>query len=312
MASATEDPSKQFIESLDKLKVPEASNTYNITGMSAAHVIAIFKSLVNRKGRRGYRTGKVFTFNICREDQPTISFQLIANPKRYQPGNGVIYRTGQRNDAYLYNGEFVRQLKEKYPTSTKEFAQHIKRVFKNNSELLKCENNTIIQHVYFLLLFEIGRRLGDDMIVKEKYREGKQAFDSLPISEAITMIVKLFENEECRFEDVFLKEGKYHCFTGPDPGIRKNAIEKLNLKDVQFEDIKELFVKRTKNHPKILQAEMKNHPKMLQAKAKNHPMMPNFENYPESSASYKFYRKKSRRNRRTRIKWQRHQGSRKK
>ena len=79
------------------------------------------------------------------------------------------------------------------------------------------------------------------MIVKEKYREGKQAFDSLPISGAIAKIVKLFENEACGFEDVFLKEGKYHCFTGPDPGIRKNAIEKLNLKDVHFEDIKELF-----------------------------------------------------------------------
>ena len=140
MASGIEDPSKQFV---DQFSVSKASSyTYDITGKSAAHVIDFFKSIVNSKGQYGYRDGKVFIFNIG--NPPTISFSLEANPRRYQPGNGVIYRTGQRNDAHRYNDEFVRQLNKEYPSSIKEFAQHIKLVFKNNSELLKCENNKII------------------------------------------------------------------------------------------------------------------------------------------------------------------------
>ena len=55
MASAkdpnSKDPSRQFTEFLDKLLVPAASNTYNITDKSVADVIAIFKSMVNN--RRG-------------------------------------------------------------------------------------------------------------------------------------------------------------------------------------------------------------------------------------------------------------------
>ena len=49
MAHAIEDSSKKFIEFVDGLEVPEASNTYNITGKSAAHVIAILKSIVNNR-----------------------------------------------------------------------------------------------------------------------------------------------------------------------------------------------------------------------------------------------------------------------
>ena len=242
MASAMEDPSKKFIEFVDGLEVPEASNTYNITGKSAAHVIAILKSIVNREGRYGYREGKVFTFNIGKP--PAISFSLTAKPKRNQPGNGVIYRTGQGNDAYPYDDEFVRQLNKEYLSSTKEFAQHIKRVFKNNSELLKYENNTIIQHVYFLLLFEIGRRLVKD---GQNSTRKKRDLDNLRISEAITIIVELFENKACSFEDVFLKKGKYHCFSGEEEARRiaitrlLKEVEELKQAELELKDLEELF-----------------------------------------------------------------------
>lgn len=247
MASAMEDPSKKFIESLDKFKVPAASYTvtYNITGMSAARVIAILKSIVNnRKEDYKYKGDTLFTFNIGNSPTTRISFSLEANPTLHQPGNGVIYRTGQRDDSYLYDDEFVRQLNEKYPTSTKEFAQHIKRVFKNNLALLKDENNTIIQHVYFLLLFEIGRRLvKDDQNSTPKRRD----LDNLRISEAITIIVELFENKACSFKDVFLKKGKYHCFSGEE-GDRQTAItsllkkvQELKQAELELKDLEELF-----------------------------------------------------------------------
>ena len=217
MASATENPSKQFIEYLDKLKVPPASNTYNITGKSAAHVIAIFKSMVNREGQYGYRKGNVFTFKIG--NPPTISFSLQAYPSGRHPGNGFIYRTGNKRDCYLYDEEFVNQLDEQYDSNTMKFAQDIKLVFKNNSKLSKDENNKIIQDVYFLLLFEIGRRLAeDDENVPEDIRKDKQDFDSLPISGAITKIVKLFEEKARGFKDVFLRGEKYHF--APCKGIQ--------------------------------------------------------------------------------------------
>ena len=254
MASAEnpKDPSKQFIDSLDKLKVPEASNTYNITGMSAGYVIATFKSMVNTVGRYRYSKNKVFTFNICREDQPTISFQLIAKPSKDQPGNGFIGRKDPRDGGriiqYSYNNDLVQKLQDQYSNDTKKFAQDIKRVFKDNSQLLQWENE-IIKDVYFLLLFEIGRRLVKD---DPKCTPRKRGLDNLRISEAITMIVKLFENEECQFEDVFLKDKSYHCFSAEEPKIRRDAISLLltQLEELNLEDIEELFhVEEDKKSP---------------------------------------------------------------
>ncbi|XP_015779412.1 PREDICTED: uncharacterized protein LOC107357284 [Acropora digitifera] len=239
MARAMEDPSKKFIEFVDGLEVPEASNTYNITGKSAAHVIAILKSIVNREGRYGYRKGKVFIFKI--ENPPTISFSLRANPTDHQPGNGVISIKSQ-SDVYRYNQDLVDQLNGQYSSNTRKFAQDIKLVFKNNSELLKLlkdEENQIIQHVYFLLLFEIGRRLVKD---GQESTPEKKDFDKLRISEAIKIFVELFENEACRFEDVFLNRGKYHCFSGKREA-RRIAITRLlkQAEELELKDLEELF-----------------------------------------------------------------------
>ena len=227
-----EDPSKKFIEFVDELEVPEASNTYNITGKSAAHVIAIFKSIVNnREGPYEYSKGKKFTFNI--RNPPTISFELKAYPTKDQPGNGRIQRNN-RDNALTY-----RELKKKlilgYKDDTETFAKDMKRVFKDNSNLFRCRNE-VIQDVYILLLFEIGRRLVKD---GSNATDRKKGLDSLPISGAITKIVNLFENEDCSFEDFFNIEGKFHCFTG-ELKKRKGAIRKLKLNE-KFEDIKALF-----------------------------------------------------------------------
>ena len=230
MAFAMEDPSKKFIQLVDGLKIPKASNTWNITGKSAAHVIAIFKSMVNnREGRYGYSTGKVFTFNIG--NPPTIKFKLKANPTSDQPGNGIIIRNG----IPLSYASVTEKLNWLYKDSTDTFARDIKLVFKDNSHLLGC-GNEVIQDVYILLLFEIGRRLVKD---GKNPTDGKKALDNLPISGAITKIVKSFEKEDCSFKDFFSCEGKFHCFTGK-LGKRKGAIRRLELNE-KYEDIEALL-----------------------------------------------------------------------
>ena len=231
MAFAMEDPSKKFTEFVDALKVPKASNTWNITGKSAAHVIAIFKSMVNnREGRYGYSRGKVFTFKIG--NPPTIKFKLKANPTSDQPGNGIIIRNGIPL-SYASVTEKLNWLYHK--DSTDSFATDIKLAFKDNSNLLGC-GNEVIQDVYILLLFEIGRRLVKD---GKNPTDGKKALDNLPISGAITKIVKLFEEKYCSFEDFFSFEGKFHCFTGR-MGKRKGAIRRLELNE-KYEDIEALL-----------------------------------------------------------------------
>ena len=146
-----EDPSKKFIEFVDGLEVPKASNTYNITGKSAAHVIAIFKSMVNnREGPYGYSKGRVFTFKI--KGQQTISFTLKANPTTNQPENGVIRKNGHAIGRSYTN--LSQELSTQYENDTETFATDMKRVFKDNSKLFKC-GNEILQDVYLHLLFEV-------------------------------------------------------------------------------------------------------------------------------------------------------------
>ena len=233
MAHAIIDPSKKFIQFVDGLEVPEASNTYNITGKSAAHVIAILKSIVNnREWPYGYIKGNIFTFKI--EGQQTISFTLEAYPTMNQPGNGRI----QRNGIGRSYKNLTKELNRQYENDTESFAKDMKRVFKDNSKLLKC-GSEVLQDVYTLLLFEIGRRLVDYENVSEGRRTEKEAYDSLPISGAITKIVKLFQMKMCSFNDVFHPDGEFHCFTG-SPGKREYAINTLKLNE-KYEDIKALF-----------------------------------------------------------------------
>jgi len=244
MAAALEDPSKRFTDELQKIP----ATYWNITGMNAASVISIFKSIVN--DRETFKKGAIFTFNIEGVEE-TISFILEADPTDKQPGNGFIRRRNPKGGEDIqrsYDKELIEILTQGY-RSTDKFAQDIRRVFKNNSELFEC-GNEVIQDVYILLLFEIGRRLVDDEIVPEEHRTDKQVYDSLPISEAITKIVKLFAARKCSFEDFFFEEGKFHCFSDEcgtqrssvrPTAKREDAIKKLIKVNEKYEDIVALF-----------------------------------------------------------------------
>ena len=228
-----EDLSKRFIGFVGRLEVPEASQNYNITGKSAAHVIAIFKSMVNnRDAQYGYRESEVFTFEIG--NPPTIIFKLQARPTEDQPGNGFI----QRNNNTPTYKSITKDLMKQYENDTETFAKDMKSVFKDNSELFKC--SAVVSDVYILLLFEIGRRL---VIDGKESTNKKKALDKLPISAALTSIFKLFESPKTKysFRDFFHDEGKFHCFSD-GPQKREDAIESLTkLSEVEFEEIKALF-----------------------------------------------------------------------
>ena len=64
--------------------------------------------------------------------------------------------------------------------------------------------------------------------MKVKDPSGKQeAFDVLPIGNAIARLINLLEVGISSFEDVFFPKGRFHCFTG-NPEVRRKAIEEIN------------------------------------------------------------------------------------
>ncbi|KAJ7365937.1 hypothetical protein OS493_002673 [Desmophyllum pertusum] len=79
------------------------------------------------------------------------------------------------------------------------------------------------KEVYILLLFEIARR---QVPHSDESTDKKKRFDALSIESAIMNIVKLLKAKKCTFKDVFLKEGKYHCFSH-EPKDSEKAIKKI-------------------------------------------------------------------------------------
>lgn len=70
----------------------------------------------------------------------------------------------------------------------------------------------------------------------------KNKFDGLPIREAIQNVLTLLDDKKCEFSDVFLKGGKFHCFSG-EPEERKKVID----------DIKKEIERKLDNLPEQLQ-----------------------------------------------------------
>lgn len=121
--------------------------------------------------------------------------------------------------------ELLGDLKAHYQDDTKLFAQHIKKIFQNNS-VINTDFPQATVEAYMLLLFEIARRFAT---VTEPSKK-KEEFDVLPIGSAIARSVKLLElgdKETCKFEDVFLSKKKFHCFTGKAQD-RRTAIDDIN------------------------------------------------------------------------------------
>ena len=221
-------PEKKRPENTKKFKGP----VYDITGFDAVNVVALLSDIVNDKDQ--FRTNKTFYLLLQNshgskpDDKIEELFRLKARPTKNQPGNGIVFLRPRRKklftqDARKYD-ELEGVLKAHYKV-TKTFAQDIKNLFQNNSVVTDDFPQATVE-TYTILLFEIARRL----VTVEKPSEKKEEFDVLPIGSAIARSVNLLElddKETCRFEDVFLPGGKFHCYTGKAKERRK-AIHKIN------------------------------------------------------------------------------------
>lgn len=201
-------------------------HVYDITGFDAEKVVALLSRIVN--DRQEFKKGKTFYLLLNshgprQDDNGEKFFKFAPNPSRDQPGNAMVSR-GLGNG--LTYEKLKAELESKYNKNTELFAQHIKKLFQNNSKVPEnCPQATF--EVYILLLFEIARRLVEENAPTEK----KKKWDDLPIGSAIVRSVKLLElgkEKTCSFDDVFCSSSKkFYCYVG-DPEEREEAIHRIN------------------------------------------------------------------------------------
>ena len=224
---------------------------YNITGFNAHEVIAVLVKIIN--DRETFTSGKNFYLmlqnsNESKEDEQIEElFRLKANPKKTQPGNGIVFlrpRGKRKFDPHAKDyAEINGALEAHYEKDTKSFAEDLKNLFLSNA-VVKSDFPQATIETYMILLFEIARRL----VALEKPSTSKVQYDLLPIGSAIAGIVKLLEYGQekiCKFQEVFFPGGKFHCFSG-SLQERKNAIINI-IKAVLTLKIKATKDKATKD-----------------------------------------------------------------
>lgn len=201
-------------------------HVYDITGFDAEKVVALLSRIVN--DRQEFKPDKTFYLLLNshepgQDDNREKFFKFAPNPSRDQPGNAMVSRGLEKGLTY---NELNADLKSKYNGNTKSFAQHIKKLFQNNSKVPENFPQATFE-VYILLLFEIARRL----VREDAPTRKKEELDDLPIGSAIARSVKLLElgkEETCSFDDVFCSSSdKFYCYTG-EPEERETAIRRIN------------------------------------------------------------------------------------
>ena len=201
-------------------------HVYDITGFDAEKVVALLSRIVN--DRQEFEPDKTFYLLLNshepgQDDNREKFFKFAPKPSRDQPGNAIVSRGLEKGLTY---NELNADLKSNYDENTNLFAQHIKSLFQNNSEVPEnCPQATF--EVYILLLFEIARRLVRENAPTRK----KEKLDDLPIGSAIARSVKLLElgkKETCSFDDVFcFSSDNFYCYAG-EPEDREEAIRRIN------------------------------------------------------------------------------------
>ena len=223
---------------------------YDITGFDAHKVIAVLVKIIN--DRVTFTSGKNFYLMLQNSDESEDKqieelFRLKANPKKSQPGNGIVFlrpRGKMKFGRHAKNYEEINgALEAHYKKDTKSFAEDLKNLFLNNA-VVKSDFPQATIETYMILLFEIARRL----VALEKPGTSKVQYDLLPIGSAIASIVKLLEygkEEICKFKDVFFPGSKFHCFSG-SLQERKNAINNIIEAKIKATKTKATKTKATK------------------------------------------------------------------
>ena len=198
---------------------------YDITKFDAYEVVELFSRIVN--DLRQFVKGNIFRFLIREGGEIEVLFQLVANPKQHQPGNGFLSLRKWKKDEFFSGksyDELCVALNDHYEKNTKSFASQIKKLFRNNEVVNEKGFPQVTFEAYMLLLFEIARR---SVTSVENPTDRKKQLDDLPIGSAIAGLLKLLKLEICTFEDVFSRKDKFFCFEG-EPGERREAINRMN------------------------------------------------------------------------------------
>lgn len=202
---------------------------YDITGFNGQEVVALLTIIVNDRDK--FKNSNIFYFLIRNSLEDKQLYRLNPKPYPHQPGNGfvAILKPHQIFSGRKYP-ELTKALKEE--TGTKSFAQDIKKLLKDNTQNEGIPEATM--EAYMLLLFEIARRL----VKLENPSERKEKLDILPIGSAVARLINLLELGKSTFDEVFLSEGKFHCFTG-EPEYRREAIEEINVASEEMAPVPE-------------------------------------------------------------------------
>ncbi|CAH3143328.1 unnamed protein product [Pocillopora meandrina] len=199
---------------------------YDITGFNRSQVVKKLEDIFND---RGYQKKEfVFYLGISKVDE-TLEFRKLFRlepyPSPYQPGYGFMKVLQDRKFIRrYYNQCLVDELNEKYGRKTSLLAEHLEKLFEDNSNI--AEYSFVTSEVYILWLFEIARRRVEDSMNAPKLKE---AYDEHKIDGAITQLIKLMKNDSCQFQEIFLIEGTFHCFSD-FPSKRQTAIDNIKEK----------------------------------------------------------------------------------
>ena len=218
---------------------------YDITGFDRSQVVELLEGIVNHVG---YRNKNFFYYlgisKVDQTDQFCKFFKLKPNPETNQPGNGKMFVFQGCSFGYgrSYDWRLVKELREKYREDICLFAKHLEELFENNTKIV--EYPFVTSEVYILWLFEIARRRVKD---SKNSTDKKKQLDALKIDEAITNLITLMRKNSCKFQDIFLKEGKFHCFSG-EVEDREKAIVEIEKKVMKgiTEDVENLSMSGTK------------------------------------------------------------------
>ena len=215
---------------------------YDITGFDRSQVVEQLEGIVNHVG---YRNKNFFYYlgisKVDQTDQFCKFFKLQPNPETNQPGNGKMFVFQGRSFGYgrSYDWRLVKELRETYRENICLFAKDLEDLFENNTKIAFYP--FVTSEVYILWLFEIARRRVKD---SKNSTDKKKQLDALKIDEAITNLITLMRKNSCKFEDIFLKEGKFHCFTG-ESEVREEKIAEIQL-NVTTEGLKSFNMSGTK------------------------------------------------------------------
>ena len=214
---------------------------YDITKFDARKVVALLSQIVNDRGL--FQKDNAFHFYIRNRDgkEMKVLFTLVAKPTQDQPGNGVVSLFSRETGNFHApkHSDLNLALMRHYKEDTKSFASDMKKLFRNNAVVNEADFPQVTVEAYVVLLFEIARRL---VVSVKDPTERKKQLDDLPIGSAIARLLKLLKlgsEQVCTFENVFSREGKFHCFAG-EPEKRREAINRMN-ETLHLQELSKMF-----------------------------------------------------------------------